>query len=73
MIIKGGGGFVVGKEYKNQFKVRLVSERDALDKIGELYGGFIEFDSKLRGDEFWYFTDTDKETLKKSVLIEILD
>ena len=61
------------REYSNCFKIKVYSHTRDLKVLGNVYGGVIETDARLRPDEYWYHTDIDRKTLEDSGLIKVLD
>ena len=58
-------------ECKNRFKIKVYSENDVLTVL-KLYSGYLKFDCKLYKDEYYYYTNTSEEILKKSGILEII-
>lgn len=61
--------------YANRFKVRIEGTRfnDTVKRIGSIYGGMFEADASLLRDEYWYYTNINKETLNNSILVELVE
>lgn len=61
--------------YANRFKVRIEDTRfkEIVERIGSIYGGMFEADASLLSDEYWYYTNVNKETLKNSILVELVE
>ncbi|MED5050640.1 hypothetical protein P9850_01985 [Anoxybacillus rupiensis] len=60
------------KKYKNKFKIKTIgNELIVFSRLRKLYGGHFDFDEDL--DEYWYYTDVDKDILEKSNLVEIVE
>ncbi|SET01615.1 hypothetical protein SAMN05421676_102348 [Salinibacillus kushneri] len=60
-------------EYKNCFKIKPVAGESDLQRLGELYGGVLKLDAGLWPNEFWYHTNCERETLEKSILVDLLN
>lgn len=61
------------EEYKHIYKIRLIGHEEELNKLLELYGGEIVQDGMLFLGEYWYHTDCERETLKNSTLVNLLE
>lgn len=64
------------KQYKHCYKIKLIhgidNENETVEIMGELYGGYLKLDAHLPPGQYWYYTDADKGTLEKSILLEVL-
>lgn len=60
------------EEASNKFKVK-INNLNNIHRIGELYGGYLEEDARLLEKEYWYYTNADKETIRQSVLLELIE
>src|SRR5699024_2084186 len=59
-------------KYKNKFRVK-INNIDSIQKLGELYGGYLEVDARLLEKEYWYYTNVGKKTISQSVLLELIE
>lgn len=64
-----------GSNYDNRFKIRVEDAEfnQTVDQLGILYGGIIEMDASLMSNEYWYYTNCDRETLANSILVKVVE
>lgn len=62
------------RKYKNKFKVKFnCHDQYSIIQFLTIHGGMLRADPKLKVDEYWCETNADKETLKQSILIKLID